>query len=44
MGQLALKWAGDDGQMFIGRDSKGHVVVAGHWTKDGDGAWSDCHI
>ena len=41
MAQLALKWTGDDSQMFVGRDSKGHVVVTGHWTKDGDEAWSD---
>ncbi len=41
MGQLALKWAGGDTQMFIGRDSKGHVVVTGHWAKDGDEAWTD---
>ncbi len=41
MGQLVLKWAGGDTQMFIGRDSGGHVVVTGHWTKEGDEAWTD---
>ena len=41
MGQLALKWAGSDSQMFIGRDSSGHVVVTGRWTKDGDESWTE---
>ena len=41
MGQLALKWAGGDTKMFIGRDSSGHLVVTGHWTKDGDESWTD---
>jgi putative redox protein len=41
MGQLALKWAGGDTKMFICRDSSGHLVVTGHWTKDGDESWTD---
>lgn len=41
MGQLALKWAGGDTQMFIGRDSSGHVVVTGRWTKEGDETWTE---
>ena len=41
MGQLALKWAGGDSQIFVGRDSRGHVVVTGHWTKDGDESWTE---
>ena len=28
MGQIALKWTGDDSHLFVGRDSRGSTVVA----------------
>jgi putative redox protein len=31
MSEVALKWTGEDSQMFIGRDSFGHVVISGSW-------------
>ncbi len=41
MGNIAVKWTGDaDSQMFIGRDSFGHVMMAGSWPKDGD-EWTE---
>lgn len=41
MGQLALKWTGQDSQMFMARDSFGHVVMAGSWPKDDDESWTE---
>jgi putative redox protein len=41
MGNVAVKWAGGDSQMFIGRDSFGHVVLSGSWPKDGDESWQE---
>ncbi|MGB1253689.1 MAG: OsmC family protein [Candidatus Promineifilaceae bacterium] len=42
MGNLAVKWVGDnDSQMFVGRDSFGHVTVAGSWPKDGNDEWTE---
>ncbi len=41
MGNIAVQWTGDDSQMFIGRDSFGHVVMAGSWPKDGDSEWTE---
>lgn len=38
MGSIALKWIGDDSQLFIGRDSFGHVVVSGSWPRE-DEEW-----
>lgn len=41
MGNIALQWTGDaDSQMFVGRDSFGHIVVAGSWPKE-DEAWTE---
>ena len=34
MGNIAVKWAGEGSQMFIGRDSFGHVVLSGSWPDD----------
>ncbi|MGD0885504.1 MAG: OsmC family protein [Thermodesulfovibrionales bacterium] len=34
MGQIALRWVGEDSRMFIGRDSFGRTVVAGLWPKE----------
>ncbi|MBP8293480.1 MAG: OsmC family protein [Caldilineaceae bacterium] len=39
MGQIALQWTGNDSQMFVTRDSFGHMVVAGSWPKDGEEGW-----
>ena len=41
MGQIALKWTGDDGHLFVGRDSRGGTVVAGTWPRKDDEAWTD---
>ena len=41
MGQIALQWAGGDSRMFIGRDSHGHTVVAGSWSKKGEEQWQE---
>ncbi|MCA9987552.1 MAG: OsmC family protein [Anaerolineales bacterium] len=41
MGNVAVKWTGEDSQMFIGRDSFGHVVLSGSWPKDGDDSWQE---
>lgn len=38
MGNVALKWMGEDSQLFVGRDSFGHVVVAGSWPRE-DEEW-----
>ena len=39
MGQIALKWSGEDSRMFVGRDSAGRVVVVGGWRKEDDKSW-----
>ena len=31
MSNVALKWVGADSKMFVGRDSFGHVLLAGSW-------------
>ncbi len=41
MGQIAVKWAGDDSRMFLGRDSLGRTVVAGSWNKSDDATWTE---
>ena len=41
MGQIALKWTGDDSRMFVGRDSRGGTVVAGTWSSKDDEAWTE---
>lgn len=41
MGNIAVQWTGDDSQMFIGRDSFGHVAMAGSWPKDDDDSWTE---
>lgn len=40
MANIALKWAGADSQMFIGRDSFGHVLLAGTWRSE-DAEWRE---
>lgn len=41
MGNIAVQWTGGDSQMFIGRDSFGHVSIAGSWPKDDHDAWTE---
>ncbi|MBK6713378.1 MAG: OsmC family protein [Candidatus Promineifilaceae bacterium] len=41
MSKIALKWTGEGSQMFVGRDSFGHVVVAGSWPDNEDNAWQE---
>lgn len=40
MSNVAVKWSGEGSQMFIGRDSFGHVVVSGSWPDD-DPDWQE---
>jgi putative redox protein len=35
MANVAVAWSGEGTQMFVGRDSYGHVVVAGSWPQPG---------
>lgn len=37
---VALKWTGPGSQMFVGRDSFGHVTLAGSWP-DEDSEWQE---
>lgn len=41
MSAIAVKWAGVGSQMFVGRDSFGHVVVSGSWPDNEDPAWQE---
>ncbi len=41
MSQIALKWTGDDSQMFVGRDSRGQAIVSGFWKREDDENWLD---
>jgi putative redox protein len=41
MSNVALKWTGEDSQMFIGRDSFGHVLMTGSWPQDGNEEWQE---
>ena len=34
MSNIAVKWSGEGSKMFVGRDSYGHIVVAGSWSDD----------
>lgn len=40
MSNIALKWAGEGSQLFYGRDSFGHVLMAGSWPDD-DPNWQE---
>lgn len=40
MSQIAVKWTGNESQLFIARDSFGHVTLAGSWPKDHDQEWT----
>ena len=41
MSNVAVKWTGQDSQMFIGRDSFGHVVVSGSWPDHDNPDWQE---
>ncbi|MFQ5399053.1 MAG: OsmC family protein [Anaerolineae bacterium] len=41
MSNVAVKWTGDNSQMFIGRDSYGHVVLSGSWPDDDNAEWQE---
>ena len=41
MGNVAIKWTGEGSQMFIGRDSFGHVVLSGSWPKADAESWQE---
>lgn len=41
MSNVALKWTGADSQMFVGRDSFGHVLLAGSWPQDDNEEWQE---
>ncbi len=38
MSNVALKWSGEGSRMFVGRDSRGQVLVAGSWPNE-DSSW-----
>ncbi len=40
MSNIAVKWTGQGSQMFVGRDSFGHVVVSGSWPQE-DETWQE---
>lgn len=40
MSNVAVKWAGQGSQMFIGRDTFGHVVMSGSWPQE-DESWQE---
>ncbi len=40
MSNIAIKWTGENSQMFIGRDTFGHVVMSGSWPQD-DPQWQE---
>lgn len=41
MGNIAVKWTGQESQMFIGRDSFGHVIMSGSWPDDKNPEWQE---
>lgn len=41
MGQIAVKWMGQDSKLFVGRDSFGHVVTSGSWPQDDNEEWTE---
>ena len=41
MSNIAVKWTGEDSQMFIGRDSFGHVLMAGSWPRNENDEWQE---
>ncbi|HSH04980.1 MAG TPA: OsmC family protein [Anaerolineae bacterium] len=41
MSSVAVNWGGPGTQMFVGRDSFGHVTVSGSWPQDNDDEWQE---
>ncbi len=41
MGQIVVRWAGEDSTLFVGRDSSGQTVITGSWRKKGDEQWQE---
>lgn len=42
MSTVAVKWTGSQSQLFVGRDSHGHVTLAGSWpAEDQDDEWQE---
>jgi putative redox protein len=41
MSQVAVKWTGEDSNMFVGRDGRGSTIVLGGWYRKGDESWTD---
>lgn len=41
MSNVAIKWVGPDSQLFYGRDTFGHVVMAGSWSDEQNTAWQE---
>jgi putative redox protein len=41
MGNIAVKWAGEGSQLFMGRDSFGHVLLSGSWPQDDNPKWQE---
>ncbi|MCP4360340.1 MAG: OsmC family protein [Chloroflexi bacterium] len=41
MSNVAVKWAGQNSQMFMGRDSFGHVLMTGSWPDDENQEWQE---
>ncbi len=39
MGQIVVKWTGDDSRLFVGRDSGGRTVTVGYWQKGNEPDW-----
>jgi putative redox protein len=40
MSNVALNWAAENSQLFVGRDSFGHTVISGSWP-DTDPQWRE---
>ncbi|MEJ5199985.1 MAG: OsmC family protein [Anaerolineae bacterium] len=39
MGQIVVKWTGDDSRLFVGRDSGGRTVTVGYWQRGNEPEW-----
>lgn len=41
MSNVAIQWVGQNSQMFMGRDSFGHVLMAGSWPDEENPEWQE---
>ena len=41
MSNVAVHWTGKDSQLFVGRDTFGHVVISGSWPKNNEDGWQE---